>query len=78
MTDVFCREGVARAASALPRAFADGADRSARESMSFAALLGGLALANAGLGAVHGFAAAIGGDVPGTARSRLCRSPSAT
>ncbi|HEY4722388.1 MAG TPA: iron-containing alcohol dehydrogenase, partial [Anaerolineae bacterium] len=33
----------------------------AREDMSLASLFGGLALANAGLGAVHGFAAVIGG-----------------
>ncbi len=66
MTDLFCREGMRLAAGALPAAFADGADRSAREAMSFASLLGGLALANAGLGAVHGFAAPVGGtfDAP--------------
>jgi alcohol dehydrogenase class IV len=61
MTDQFCREGMRRAAEALPRAWKDGGDREARESMSWAALLGGLALANAGLGAVHGFAAPLGG-----------------
>ena len=61
MTDQFCVEGMRRAAAALPRAWNDGADREARESMSWAALLGGLALANAGLGAVHGFAAPLGG-----------------
>jgi alcohol dehydrogenase class IV len=32
--------------------------------MSWASLLGGLALANAGLGAVHGFAAPVGGMFP--------------
>ena len=61
MTDQFCVEGMRRAAAALPRAWKDGADREARESMAWAALLGGLALANAGLGAVHGFAAPLGG-----------------
>lgn len=61
MTDAFCVEGLRRASVALPRAWENGSDREARESMSWAALLGGLALANAGLGAVHGFAAPLGG-----------------
>lgn len=66
LTDALCREGLARAARALPRAFADGADRAARSDMSLASLFGGLALANAGLGAVHGFAGPLGGmfDAP--------------
>lgn len=61
MTDSFCVEGLRRASAALPRAWQNGNDREAREAMSWAALLGGLALANAGLGAVHGFAAPLGG-----------------
>lgn len=61
MTDPLCRDGIARIARSLPVAYADGANRAAREDLSLAALFGGLALANAGLGAVHGFAAAIGG-----------------
>lgn len=61
MTDAICREGLARATRSLRRAFDDAHDKSAREDMAVASLLGGLALANAGLGAVHGFAAAIGG-----------------
>lgn len=64
MTDMFCLEGIARIAASLKRAFDHGADMDARTDMSFASLLGGLALANAGLGAVHGFAAAIGGAFP--------------
>jgi alcohol dehydrogenase class IV len=66
MTDMFCREGMRRAARSLERACRDGSDREARTDMAFASLLGGLALANAGLGAVHGFAAPIGGmfDAP--------------
>jgi len=66
MTDMFCREGMRRAARSLERAWRDGSDREARTDMAFASLLGGLALANAGLGAVHGFAAPIGGmfDAP--------------
>lgn len=61
LTDLFCKEGMKRVSTALLNAFRDGEDRAARESMSFASLLGGLALANAGLGVVHGFAAPLGG-----------------
>ena len=64
MTDLYCVEGMRRAAAALPRTFADGRDREARRDMAWASLLGGLALANAGLGAVHGFAAPVGGMFP--------------
>lgn len=60
LTDAVCREGLRRA-PALLRAFHNGGDGEARESMSLAALCGGLALANAGLGVVHGFAAPLGG-----------------
>jgi alcohol dehydrogenase class IV len=61
MTDLFCLEGMRRAARSLERAWRDGQDREARADMALASLFGGLALANAGLGAVHGFAAPIGG-----------------
>jgi alcohol dehydrogenase class IV len=64
ITDAFCVEGMNRAARSLRRAFEDGQDRAAREDMALASLLGGLALANSGLGAVHGFAAPIGGMFP--------------
>jgi alcohol dehydrogenase class IV len=62
MTDLFSVEGIRRAAGALPRVWEDGGDRQARTDMSWASLLGGLA--NAGLGAVHGFAAPVGGMFP--------------
>jgi alcohol dehydrogenase class IV len=61
MTDAVCREGMARAARSLRRAYERADDLAAREDMSIASLFGGLALANAGLGAVHGFAGVIGG-----------------
>jgi alcohol dehydrogenase class IV len=64
MTDAFCVEGMRRAARSLRIAFEDGRQAAAREDMALASLLGGLALANAGLGAVHGFAGAIGGMIP--------------
>jgi alcohol dehydrogenase class IV len=60
MTDAFCREGLDLAARSLRRAFADGNDSKAREETALASLFGGLALANSGLGAVHGFAAPFG------------------
>lgn len=66
LTDGLCREGLARAGRSLRRAWNNGNDIDAREDMSLAALFSGMALANAGLGAVHGFAAVIGGmtDIP--------------
>ena len=64
MTDLYCVEGIRAAAPALPHAFLNGRDAPARRAMAWASLPGGLALANAGLGAVHGFAAPIGGMFP--------------
>ena len=61
MTDAICREGLRHAARSLKRAYENGADKEAREGMSLARLFGGLALANAALGAVHGFAGPLGG-----------------
>ncbi len=61
MTDGFCREGIPRAAHALQPAYMDGSDSGARRDMAIASLMGGLALANAGLGGVHGFAGPFGG-----------------
>ena len=61
MVDALCREGIARVARSLRRAWADGHDAAAREDMALASLFGGFALANAGLGAVHGFSGVVGG-----------------
>jgi alcohol dehydrogenase class IV len=61
MTDAICREGLHHAARSLRRAYENGADKQAREGMALASLFGGLALANAGLGAAHGFAGPLGG-----------------
>lgn len=63
-TDALCVEALPRVARALPRAVDHGDDASARSDMALASLYGGLALANAGLGAVHGFAGPIGGMFP--------------
>jgi alcohol dehydrogenase class IV len=61
LTDAICREGIRHAARSLRRAYQNGADTEARQGMSLASLFGGLALANAALGAVHGFAGPLGG-----------------
>jgi len=77
LSDAVAREGIRRAAGALRRAFRDGNDKDARRDMAVASLCGGLALANAKLGAVHGFAAPLGGMFPiphGTACARLLPS----
>ncbi len=63
LTDALCREGMMRVARSLRRAWRTG-EAAAREDMALAALLSGMALANAGLGAAHGFAAALGGRFP--------------
>lgn len=64
LTDGFCREGLRHIRVALPSVLHDPHDLVAREGMSLASLLGGLALANSGLGAVHGFAGPLGGMFP--------------
>ncbi len=65
MSDAFAREGIRRIARSLRRAVEHGEDKEAREDMSLAAMFSGLAMANAGLGSVHGFAAVIGGMTSG-------------
>ncbi len=60
-TDALALKGLAAIREALLPAFIDGLNLNARSAMSFAALLSGITLANAGLGVVHGFASSIGG-----------------
>lgn len=64
MTDVLCRDGLPRVAKALPAVWLNPHDAVAREALSLGAMWSGLALANAGLGAVHGLAGPIGGMFP--------------
>jgi alcohol dehydrogenase class IV len=64
LTDALCLDGLGRIARSLRVAVEKGHDVNARTDMATASLFGGLALANAGLGAVHGFAAPIGGAFP--------------
>jgi alcohol dehydrogenase class IV len=61
VTDGLCVDGIRRAARSLRMAYENGRNATAREDMALASLFGGLALANAGLGAVHGLAGVIGG-----------------
>jgi len=65
LTDGLCREGLGRAAKALTRAVAHGQELGARTDMALASLFSGIALANAGLGAVHGIAGPLGGMIAG-------------
>jgi len=66
LTDAICKEGIKRISRSLLKAFNDGNDAKAREDMCIGSLFGGIALANAKLGAVHGFAGPMGGmlDAP--------------
>lgn len=70
-TDLFCAEGIQRGATHLRTAYQQPNDIEARENMMYVSLLGGLALANAKLGAVHGFAGVLGG-VTGAAHGAIC------
>jgi alcohol dehydrogenase class IV len=65
-TDALALEGLKAVKRSLRDVVKDGNNISARTDMSFAALTSGICLANAGLGAVHGFASSIGGryDIP--------------
>jgi alcohol dehydrogenase class IV len=61
LVDLFCKDAIPKGASYLLRVWEDGNDHEARENISWVSLMGGLALANAKLGAVHGLAGPIGG-----------------
>lgn len=74
ITDGIACQGIQKAAHSLLLAYQDGADAEARSEMALASLCGGMALANAKLGAVHGFAGVLGGMYPiphGVACARL-------
>jgi len=73
LSDALAREGIRRSAGALGRAYANGLgdDAAARDDLAVASVCGGLCLANAGLGAVHGFAAPAGGML-GAPHGAIC------
>lgn len=62
--DNYCREGLHRISTSLVDAYNNGNNAEARENMAMASMLGGIALANVKLGAVHGFAGPMGGMFP--------------
>lgn len=64
ITDALAVHGIGLAARSLRRAFDNGHDLDARQDMALAALLSGVTLTSAGLGAVHGFAAPLGANFP--------------
>jgi alcohol dehydrogenase class IV len=70
-TDGWARTGMLAAARGLLPAHSDGSDLAARTDMSLCSLMGGLALANAKLGAVHGFAGVLGG-MSGAPHGAVC------
>lgn len=71
LTDALCEAGLRRAGRSLRRVVAEPNDADARADMALASLLGGLALANAKLGAVHGFAGVLGG-LTGAPHGAVC------
>ncbi len=73
LTDQLCREGIGRIGRALLPAYHKPDDISAREDMCLASLFSGMALANAGLGAVHGIAGPLGG-MCGAPHGAVCAS----
>lgn len=71
LTDALCRDAIPQGLRALRRLM-EREDAAARDDMAWVSLCGGLALANSGLGAVHGLAGVIGGRVPGAAHGAVC------
>ena len=73
VTDALARDGILRASRSLRAVVMHGStDISAREDLSIASVFGGLALANAKLGAVHGFAAVLGGMFETAPHGAIC------
>jgi hypothetical protein len=70
LTDALCLQAIPRGLAALRRLM-DGEDPQARDDMAWVSLCGGIALANAGLGAVHGLAGPLGG-LTGAAHGAIC------
>jgi len=61
MTDALAVDGIRKIRDGLETAVKHGDHLESRELMSYASMISGVTLANAGLGTVHGFASSIGG-----------------
>lgn len=70
ITDAITQETIPRGLAAL-RTLAVREDAQARDAIAYTSLVGGMALANAGLGAVHGLAGVIGGRA-GAPHGEIC------
>lgn len=70
LTDALCVDAIPRGLAALVRLMAV-EDPAARDALAYVSYVSGIALANAGLGAVHGFAGVIGGRT-GAAHGAVC------
>ena len=70
--DAFAKEGIMRAARSLRNVVANGKNIEAREDLAIASVLSGLCLANSKLGAVHGFAAVLGGMYEYAPHGAIC------
>ncbi len=70
LTDVLCRDAIPRGLQAL-HTLVGAENAAARDDLALTSVYGGLALANSGLGAVHGVAGVLGGTT-GIAHGVLC------
>lgn len=70
VTDALCRDAISRGIDALHWLMAE-ESAEARDTMAYVSLIGGIALTNAGLGAVHGLAGVVGGQT-GLAHGAIC------
>lgn len=70
-TDALCRDAIPRGMAALALLATKGEAAEGRDALSFVAYQSGIALANAGLGAVHGIAGTLGGET-GAPHGEIC------